>query len=373
MLHMNTTHGAATASKRRARLTAIAAVCAVGLIPAIAIWLVNIKLGLEAVLPSATETAAAPLTGWTALLAPLSGDLSTISTLVPILLLLFPLIQALRILRRHLGDEAAIHELHALPYPDHFPFFLVMLGLTGTLYGLWMGLSVSGVSTMATGVPDPEELPAMLDRLLDGTATALLSSLIGLIGAFFAARPLPLLFEWAACLDPVEEERTLEDTIDHLTRDLKALGAATRAATDTIRPESLQHALDRVDALALAVHTQTEQLTGITTQVETIAHTTQACEASLTQLAPIQHASSQTAENTAQLTPLLQALTQSQTTIGTQLEQSLAAIQQERTHTQQLLTALHNTFESATTANQQERTQLHNACKAYLKGANHDA
>jgi hypothetical protein len=359
-------------TQRRIRLGSLAILCAIALIPATVVWMANLYIGLAAVLSSASTWPTIPTDGSGALLHALSGDLSTISTLIPLLLLLFPLVQAIRILKRHAHDEAAIHELGVLPYPAHFPFFLVMLGLTGTLYGLWIGLSVSGVASMGSGIPQAEELPKMLDRLLDGTATALLSSLIGLIGAFFAARPLPLLFEWTACLNPAEEDRTLEETIDHLTRDLKSLSTASRTATEALNPTPLLNALDAISQIQKASEQQTEAIKAQSTQLDAMAHALTTIRDALAPLSAISDSTERAASRAAETPPLLQELVTTQRNASSQLAQALSAIQQERERATQQLARLHGDLNASLDAAQRERSRFRNACAAYLKGVKHD-
>ena len=107
--------------------------CALLLLPTFAIFLVNVELAVRALYPAFRFFEhLLPGSLYRAGL-PLSADLSTISTLVPVLLLLFPLVQGLRLLRA--GERAPVlrREMQADPYPPHFAFFLVMLGLVGTL------------------------------------------------------------------------------------------------------------------------------------------------------------------------------------------------------------------------------------------------
>ena len=70
-------------------------------------------------------------------------------------------------------------------------------GTVGTLYGLLIGLDVSGVKELGDKAQTVDKINDSLDQLLGGTATALLSSLLGLVGAFLALRPLTWLYQWA--------------------------------------------------------------------------------------------------------------------------------------------------------------------------------
>lgn len=256
---------------RKRRLSTLGWVSALLMIPATLAWLVNVEQAirvwvphwsvLEPLLPSAVFSFFDHFT----------ADLSTVSTLVVVLLVLFPLVMARRVLLYAQHNRARLHRLIYDPYPPHFPFFLVMLGLVGTLYGLLIGLDVSGVSKLGASVSSPETIQQTLDQLLDGTATALLSSLWGLVGAFAAARPLTWLFYWAACLPKEEEQVRLTDALQRVIGDLQTLGEASRAfgeRLDQTRVEDVPTLLAGLrDELAL-VQQRMEALG----QAQTISH-----------------------------------------------------------------------------------------------------
>jgi len=177
----------------------------------------------------------------------LSADLSVVSTLIPVMILAFPLGQALRILRRLDSDPTFAQRLGPDPYPSHFGFFQVMLGLTGTLYGMYIGLDVSGVSELAGHGPTADTIRQSLDRLLGGTATALLSSLVGLIGAFITARPIPFLFGRITGVKADETRNTLTATIERLTDDLRGLSQASRTFAGFLNPDNAKTVLQRLE------------------------------------------------------------------------------------------------------------------------------
>lgn len=225
---------------RTRRLAALVTLCLLGLLPALTAWLVNVEEALRVLNPRWIFVEALfPVRLYHAF-APLAADLSSVSTLTVVLLLLFPLMLSCRVLLLARKNPAQLYQLVYDPYPPHFPFFLVMLGLSGTLYGLLIGLNVSGVSQLGASVASPETIQQTLDQLLDGTATALLSSLMGLVGAFVAARPMTWVFHWAACLPDDDEPVSMTETVQHVTRDLHALGAASRAFSERLDHTALQ-------------------------------------------------------------------------------------------------------------------------------------
>ena len=190
-------------------------------------WLVNLEIALQVIFPDLTfidSLVPILIYDW---FAWLSADLSTISMLVPLLLALFPCIQCWRVLKAG-NNELVRRKISSDPYPENFSYFLVMLGLAGTLYGLFIGLDVSGVKELGEKDQQIGNINESLDQLLGGTATALLSSLLGLIGAFLAARPLTWIFQWATDLHE-EEELGLSETIEKLAGDMQKLGDASRA------------------------------------------------------------------------------------------------------------------------------------------------
>jgi len=210
------------------RLALLGGVSFLLFLPATVLWLVNFDSalrvqrpewqGFERIIPSKVYQT----------LSVYCDDLSTISTLIPLLLLLFPLILAVRVWKWGSDSpERLLHEIYD-PYPPHFPFFLVMLGLAGTLYGLLIGLDVSGVSTLGGNAISPEKIQQTLDQLLGGTSTALLSSLLGLAGAFLAARPFTWLCHRAVHMPVPDETLSLEETFRGLIQDMQALGRASQ-------------------------------------------------------------------------------------------------------------------------------------------------
>jgi predicted nucleic acid-binding Zn-ribbon protein len=201
-------------------------------------WLVNLEVAVQIFFPGFILISDLLPVGVHDRLAWLSADLSTISTLVPVLLFLFPCMQSWRVMRA--GNNMLIRRaIPSDPYPINFPYFLVMLGLAGTLYGLFIGLDVSGVKELGEDGQMVDKIKQSLDQLLGGTATALLSSLLGLVGAFLAAKPLSWLFQWATELFD-DEDLSLSQTMECLVEDMKALGDASRAFGERLDGTSIQ-------------------------------------------------------------------------------------------------------------------------------------
>jgi len=240
------------------------------LIPAVVLWLANVEQALRVVAPGIVLLSViTPPVLWSWFVT-LSADLSSVSTLVPVLLLWFPLQQARKILRAG-GDAEASYRYGLEPYPQHFTFFLVMLGLVGTLYGLLLGLSVSGLSGVVDGAPAAEDLPAVLERLMAGTATALLSSLVGLIGAFLAARPLTALFTWSVAIETVEGDSSIEEAVEHLRERLSALSVAVGDFSEQIGGSGLHRVLEHLDQISSAQAETAATLRACQEQVEALA------------------------------------------------------------------------------------------------------
>lgn len=200
----------------------------------------------------------------------LSADLSTVSTLIPVMILAFPLGQLIRIHLKRESDPTLAQRLGPDPYPSHFGFFQVMLGLTGTLYGMFIGLDVSGVSELAGQSPTADSIRQSLDRLLGGTATALLSSLVGLIGAFITARPVPWLFGRVTGIKADETRQTLTSTIERLTDDLHGLSQASRTFTDYLNPDTANTVLQRMDRQEAATRNACDTLAAILKQLQVL-------------------------------------------------------------------------------------------------------
>lgn len=210
------------------RLRGLLIGCAAGLVVALVALLVNLELAIRVFLPGWRAAERMLTANWFAWLSPLGADLSVVSTAVPVLLFAFPLWHGWRRLQDLRHDPSSVSHV-VDPYPEHFPFFCIMLGLYGTLYGMMVGLSSSGISGLAASAPTSEGIRNALDRLLSGTATALLSSIVGMIGAFLAAKPLPALYRWCA---HTREEAADDDLIASIGQVTTELQAMARAGTE---------------------------------------------------------------------------------------------------------------------------------------------
>lgn len=234
-------------------------------------FLVNIEVALRVFYPTLHLFDRIVPSGLYHIWSVLSADLSTVSTLIPFMILVIPLGQIILILRRLESDPTFAQRLGPDPYPSHFGFFQVMLGLTGTLYGMYIGLDVSGVSALAGQAPSADSIRQSLDRLLGGTATALLSSLVGLIGAFITARPVPWLFGRVTGVKADETRQTLTATIERLTEDLRGLSQASRTFTDLLNPETANTVIQRMDRQEAATRDACAKLDQTQTTLTAIA------------------------------------------------------------------------------------------------------
>jgi hypothetical protein len=225
--------------------------CSVGLVVALCALVVNVELAIRVFVPSFDFTERLISSQLFAWMTPLGADQSGVTTLVPVLLLAFPLWQGWRRkqeLLRH--PEAVSHVMD--PYPEHFPFFCIMLGLFGTLYGMMIGLSSSGVSGLAVASPSSESIRVALDRLLSGTATALLSSIMGMIGAFLSALPFPAIYRWCTGASAEVEDVDIITSIEQVTSELKALAQAGAEARQQWGGDAIGQVLDRLEQLQIS-------------------------------------------------------------------------------------------------------------------------
>lgn len=248
-----------------------------------AAFLVNVEVALQLFFPTLHLFDLVFPGGLYLFLKTLSADLSTVSTLIPVMILAIPLGQIIRILRHRKSDPTFAQRLGPDPYPSHFGFFQVMLGLTGTLYGMYIGLDVSGVSELAGQSPTADSIRQSLDRLLGGTATALLSSLVGLIGAFITARPVPWLFAHIAGVKADETRQTLTATIERLTADLRGLSQASRTFTDFLNPDTAKTVLERMDRQESATREACGQLEAMGQLIQSSSTQTQDTLATMVQ------------------------------------------------------------------------------------------
>ncbi len=198
------------------------------LIISTALWLVNIEFAVRLFLPEFSIILKYIPANIFNILETLSSDFSTVTTLIPVLICLFPIVSLSRIEKNY---NAEITE--TFPYPENFPFFLVMLGLAGTLYGLLIGLDSSGLSALDSATSGAPEIRDTIDRLLDGTATALLSSLVGIIGAFIVVKPVPMIFQAFLHIKD-DEENDIEKVIENLTTQFVNLNKVVENFSETI-------------------------------------------------------------------------------------------------------------------------------------------
>ncbi|MGF1452424.1 MAG: hypothetical protein ACFB21_10170 [Opitutales bacterium] len=208
-------------SLRKGRFTLIAIVSTVLFVLSLAAWIINLAVTFGAMSDDSP-------------LGFLGADRSTVSTLVFVLAFLFPMWKAIRyIVGQSKDPDAAVERLDTSPYPPNFVFFLVMLGLTGTLFGLLIGINPGEIRSVA-GEATAAETGQVINNLLVGAATALLSSLWALIVAFLAASPFREVWEWAAALPVKDEDLTLSQVLQQLTSDLRSLSAANREMLKTM-------------------------------------------------------------------------------------------------------------------------------------------
>jgi len=209
---------------------------------------VNIELAIRVFIPTFQVIERLVTPELFARLVPLGADLSGVSTAVPVLLFAFPFWHGWRRRQELRRNPASVS--HVLdPYPEHFPFFCIMLGLFGTLYGMMIGLSSSGVSGLAVASPSSESIRVALDRLLSGTATALLSSIVGMIGAFLAAQPFPAIYRWCTGAREEDEGDDIISSITQVTTELKALALASSEARQQWGGDVAGRLLERLDKL----------------------------------------------------------------------------------------------------------------------------
>jgi hypothetical protein len=198
------------------------------LIISIALWFVNIEFAVRLFHPDFSIILKYIPADIFNILEVISSDFSTVTTLIPVLICLFPIVSLSRLEKKY---NAEITE--TFPYPENFPFFLVMLGLAGTLYGLLIGLDSSGLSALDSETSGAPEIRDTIDRLLDGTATALLSSLVGIVGAFIVVKPIPIIFQAFLHIEG-NEENDIEKVIENLTNQFVNLNKVVEKFSETI-------------------------------------------------------------------------------------------------------------------------------------------
>ena len=226
---------------RKGRLIILSFVCLVLLIPSLLAWIVNVELAFEVLTEDGAPTFLKSLIpgGIFSLFKPFCADLSTVTTLVPVLVFLYPILKALKIIGCENQDSSKLKHLDPDPYPSQFVLFMVLLGLAGTLYGMWIGLRVSGVDSLDDPNVTGGAIVMSIQNLLAGISTAILSSLAGLVGAFIAASPITRLFYWAACvIDEEEEGADFIETLTTLANNLTAGGQAVGGAATSTPSES---------------------------------------------------------------------------------------------------------------------------------------
>lgn len=211
-------------SVNRGRLSIVILFCTLVLIPSILAWIVNIDVAIVEITKAAGPIFV-PAFLYNAL-EPLCGDLSTVTTFVAVLVFFYPIIHALKFMGADSTNSSRLRALDPDPYPPQFVMFLVLLGLAGTLFGMWIGLRVSGIEGLGAGA-QASNVTESIGQLLQGISTAILSSLAGLVGAFIAASPITRIFHWAVGISDDEEELTFLDTLEKLANSVGGGGSAS--------------------------------------------------------------------------------------------------------------------------------------------------
>ena len=222
---------------RKGRLLILIFVCAVFFITSLIAWIVNIELGLEAILRNPTVLKSLIPGFLFRAFTPYGADLSTVTTFVPVLVFLYPILHGVKIIGTETNDPTKLRHLDPDPYPSQFVLFLVLLGLAGTLYGMLVGLQVSGIGTIEEAGATGAGVVLSIKNLLAGISTAILSSLAGLVGAFIAASPLTRIFYWAACVEEEEQEIDLVEALKNLANNI---GAVSKAGATTSGSPSVE-------------------------------------------------------------------------------------------------------------------------------------
>lgn len=365
-----------TESRYSRGLGLLVAVCVILLIPATAVWLVNLELALQAAGASCTFSENLLPAGLYSLLTPFAADLSTISTLVPLLLLAFPAFMGIRIRVLAKYDPGYLRRVVYDPYPPHFPFFLVMLGLTGTLYGLLIGLSVSGVEELGAVVPTAGSIQGTIDRLMGGTATALLSSLLGLVGAFLAARPLTWIFRRAAGITEEETQRTVVEVVASLTHDLQSLGHASREFSESLNvaaAEGINQQLAQIgNSLSLLADGMSESNTRLQKLLEVQERTAGQMELmnhlrELERLEKIENASAAASERLAETRGILDKLRLEQERTNSTAGRLVEEVRRGHTESQESLDRIQALIDAGSRDSREERNALRKALGNYIQ------
>jgi len=137
-------------------------------------WLVNVDVALQYFRGSGILPSFSPLRMPYKLLASCSKDYTTASPLLILLTFAFPLLVWNSVRRKKPPPKWL-----ADGYPRHWTVFVIYVGLAATLFGMILALS-------AVGVDSAENQREQLMRLIAGTATALVSSFVAIIAAFFS-------------------------------------------------------------------------------------------------------------------------------------------------------------------------------------------
>ncbi len=336
------------------------------LLPSLLAFLVNVEVGLRIFFPGLRVVEQMVPAGWFRFGAALSADLSAISTLVPVLLLIFPLYQGLRIGRAGDRSTLAARELVADPYPPHFAFFLVMLGMVGTLYGMLIGLQDSGVSTLGASPLDQESVQRTLGRLIGGTATAILSSLVGIVGAFLAARPIPWLFRRVTGATRQEGPSSLTETLDELTHDLQNLGAAARDLMQQLPPDITSEFQARLDRLEAGIRDLARHLSPLAGHLETIRRDTGLLAGQAGRLEAVERSLQEQGGHLARLQESLSGLALVATRTNDLLERRLTEAREQQQALRLPLETLAAASQDMQRAGQAERESLRRALAQYV-------
>jgi len=240
-----------------------------------------------------------------------------------------------------------------------------MLGLAGTLYGLLIGLDISGVADLAEKAPSADSIRTSLDRLLAGTATALLSSLVGLIGAFLAAKPIPWLFRAVTGIETDESKRTLSETVERLTEDLRGLSKASRTFAAYLRPESLDGLFAKLDRQENAIEELQKQVATAVTHLSGIQTAQSETNTKLQKIESLEEAVKALLESSLNTNKHIENLFSEQQQTNRLLEQLNSESSKRHTDTQQALSQLTATAKAGQESLKQDRNTIRKALALY--------
>jgi ABC-type transporter Mla subunit MlaD len=164
--------------------------------------------------------------------------------------------------------------------------------------------------------------------------------LVGLIGAFLVARPIPWLFRLGTGIETDESRRTLTETVERLTEDMRGLSKASRTFAAHLKIDAANNIFARLDRQEHTLENIEKTLGTMAKTIETIPPALENSNAELQKIDALESALNSLLETSRENLRQQQASAEIQQKTNQTLEQILASQTSQNDNTRQALTEM---------------------------------